>query len=112
MPSKTPEKRLGDILEQIARIESHIVDMNYDTFVDDQKTLDAVERCLERICEAARKVGDRYDEKYPDVQFNKLRDFGSMLRHDYDVIISDRIWEAATERLPILKAAVRAELDL
>lgn len=35
-----------------------------------------------------------------------------MLRHDYDAIISDRIWESATERLPILKAAVRAELGL
>jgi uncharacterized protein with HEPN domain len=35
-----------------------------------------------------------------------------MLRHDYDAIISDRIWESATERLPVLKAAVRAELGL
>jgi uncharacterized protein with HEPN domain len=110
--SKTPEKRLEDILEQIDRVESHIEGMGRDTFIDDAKTQDAVERCLERICEAARKVGDRYDSKYPEVEFAKLRDFGSMLRHDYDAIISDRIWESATERLPILKAAVRAELGL
>lgn len=75
-------------------------------------TRDAVERCLERICEAARKIGDRYDAKYPEVQFHKLRDFGSMLRHDYDAILTDRVWEAATERLPLLKAAARAELGL
>ncbi len=112
MSSKTPEKRLEDIFEQINRIESHIVGMSHDAFIDDQKTQDAVERCLERICEAARKVGDRYDSKYPEVEFNKLRDFGSMLRHDYDAIISDRIWESVRERLPLLKAAVCIELGL
>ncbi|HUD49990.1 DUF86 domain-containing protein [Parvibaculum sp.] len=59
-------------MTQIARIESHVAGMSYDDFADDMRANDAVERCLERICEAARKIGDRYDAKYPEVEFAKL----------------------------------------
>tara|TARA_R110002110_G_scaffold79145_6_gene207057 strand:- start:5356 stop:5553 length:198 start_codon:yes stop_codon:yes gene_type:complete len=60
--------------------------------------------------EAARKIGASLDGKYPEVAFNRLRDFGSILRHDYDAVLPDRVWTAITERLPLLKAACRAEL--
>jgi len=112
MSSDRPERRLDDIMTQIARIESHVAGMSYDDFADDMRANDAVERCLERICEAARKIGDRYDAKYPEVEFAKLRDFGSKLRHDYDLVLSDRVWMAVTKHLPLLKAACRAELGL
>lgn len=112
MSSERPTRRLEDILAQIARIESYVAEMSYDAFVDDMRTYDAVERCLERICEAARKIGDRYDVMYPEVEFAKLRDFGSKLRHDYDVVLPDRVWSAIDGHLPLLKAACRKELGL
>lgn len=110
MSSDNPEKRLDDILVQIARIESHIANVTQEQFLDDPLVYDAVERCLERICEAARKIGPILDDKYPEVQFKQLRDFGSVLRHDYGAVLPDRVWLAATVRLPLLKAACRAEL--
>ncbi|HEY4345366.1 MAG TPA: HepT-like ribonuclease domain-containing protein [Parvibaculum sp.] len=112
MSSENREIRLEEILEQIERIESHITSVTFDTFCDDALTQDAVERCLERICEASRKVGDVFDEKYPEVNFPDLRKFGSVLRHDYHGIDARIVWEAVTERLPLLKAAIRAELGL
>lgn len=112
MPSKNPKRRFEDILGQIDRIESHIDGFDYERFSENPLIYDAVERCLERICEAARKIGDGYDEKYPEVGFHRLRDFGSKLRHDYDAILPDRVWAAVNERLPLLKVACRAELDL
>ena len=69
-----------------------------------------MERCLERIAEAARKIGDALDDAYPDVEFHKLRQFGSVLRHDYDGVDADLVWIAATKRLPLLDAACRKEL--
>jgi uncharacterized protein with HEPN domain len=112
MSSDSPEKRLDDILVQIARIESHVANVTHEQFLDDPLVYDAVERCLERICEAARKIGTMLDEKYPEVKFKQLRDFGSILRHDYDAVLPDRVWLAVTDRLPLLKAACRAELGL
>ncbi len=78
--------------------------------VADPKTQDAVERCLERICEAARKLGDALDAKYPEVEFAKLRQLGSVLRHDYDDIDTDMLWRSVTERLDPLEHACSREL--
>lgn len=79
--------------------------------VADPKTQDAIERCLERICEAARKLGDALDAKYPEVEFPKLRQLGSVLRHDYDVIDHEMLWRSLTERLEPLESACRNELN-
>lgn len=112
MSSDDPQKRLRDILEQIIRIESYVTGFSLDDFYTDTRTQDAVERCFERICEASRKIGDGLDAKYPAVDFPNLRKFGSVLRHDYDDIDSDVVWEFTQRRLHTLKAAVSTELGL
>jgi uncharacterized protein with HEPN domain len=110
MPSSDPAKRLQDILDNIARIRAHLGRMTAKRFFADAKTQDAVERCLERISEAARKIGDVLDRRYPEVEFPKLRQFGSLLRHNYDGVDDDLIWQAVKERLDPLEAACRQEL--
>lgn len=92
------------------RIRSHIAGMTAEQFLGDHKTQDAVERCLERITEAARKIGDRLDEDYPEVEFDKLRRLGSVLRRDYDEIMPPLVWRSVTTRLDALEAACRREL--
>jgi uncharacterized protein with HEPN domain len=59
VPSKDPIQRFNDILENIIRIEEFTAGMDVSAFVGDPKTYDAVERCLERISEAASKLGNR-----------------------------------------------------
>jgi len=110
MSSSDPERRLRDILDNISRVRSYIRGMTPQQLVSDPKTQDAVERCLERICEAARRLGDTLDAKYPEVEFAKLRQLGSVLRHDYDDIDTDMLWRSLTERLDPLEHACRREL--
>jgi uncharacterized protein with HEPN domain len=98
------------MLANIARIRRHTGGMTAEIFLADEKAQDAVERCLERISEAARKIGDRLDAKYPTVEFHKLRQLGSVLRHDYDDFSADLLWLSLTERLDVLEDACRAEL--
>ncbi len=110
VPSSDPEQRLRDILDNILRISAYVEGMAAAQFATDHKTQDAVERCLERICEAARKLGDTLDAKYPEAEFPKLRQLGSVLRHDYDFVDPDMLWRSATERLDSLERACRSEL--
>ncbi len=49
--------RLQDMVENIARIESHVAGMDFAAFAADEKTIDAVERCIQRITEAVIKIG-------------------------------------------------------
>lgn len=112
MSSSDPLKRIADIVHQIERIESHLAGLDLASFRTNTLAQDAVERCLERICEAARKIGDQLDERYPEVDFPNLRRFGSILRHDYGDIDVEIIWQVTVARLPLLKTACRAELGL
>jgi len=54
---ESPLQRLEDILENIARIERYVVGLDDEAFLIDEKTMDAVERCLHRISEAAIRLG-------------------------------------------------------
>jgi uncharacterized protein with HEPN domain len=110
VPSRDPEQRLRDILDNISRIRSYVQGIDAQQLAADHKTRDALERCLERICEAARKLGDSLDAKYLEAEFPKLRQLGSVLRHDYDEIDTDLLWRSVTERLDPLERACRSEL--
>lgn len=70
-----------------------------------QKTYDAVERCLERISEAAAKLGDLAPALVPGQPWQEIRALGNRLRHEYDIIREDRLWDIVRLDLPLLCAA-------
>ena len=110
MPSEKPARRLGDIIESIARVRAHVDGMDEAAFLRDAKTIDAAERCIERIAEAARKLGDSYDRDYPELALPALRQLGSVLRHDYDGVQPILLWGFVRDRLGPLETMARAEL--
>jgi uncharacterized protein with HEPN domain len=103
MSSDHVAQRLADIFYNIERIENHIRGTTKTKFLDDELLNDGVERCLERIAEAARKIGDHYDDQYPDINLPALRRLGSILRRDYDTIRPELIWDFVKIELPKLK---------
>jgi uncharacterized protein with HEPN domain len=58
--------------------------MDVTAFEKDKKTYDAVERCLERISEAAAKLGDLAPALMPDQPWQEIRALGNRLRHEYE----------------------------
>lgn len=111
MPSEKPEQRLEDILENIERIRAYVDGRTRDDYLNDTMVQDAVERCFERITEAARKIGNRLDAIHPEAEFPKLREFGSVLRHDYDCVNPVLMWTFVQQRLDLLENAVRSALE-
>lgn len=105
-------QRLADILENIVRIENHVRGATKTKFLDDDLLNDGVERCLERIAEAARKIGDHFDDQYTDINFPALRRLGSILRHDYDTIRPELIWDFVKNELPKLKEMAESEIKV
>ncbi len=109
MPSSDPSVRLDDIIENGRRIQEYTSKLSYAQFLKRQMTIDAVERCFERIAEASRKIGNYYDDAYPELELPYLRRFGSVLRHDYQVIEPDLLWLFINEELPELLAMALQE---
>ena len=80
-------------------------------FDADTRTRDAVERCLERLSEAATKPGTQAEHLAPGPPWQAVRSFGNVLRHAYDQVDAERIWEIATRDLPPMVAAVEDALQ-
>ena len=67
MPSSRPAVRFLDILDNIRLINSYVEGMDRPAFDADSRTRDAVERCLERVSEAARRLGPLADKFAPGI---------------------------------------------
>jgi uncharacterized protein with HEPN domain len=105
LPSDKPARRLEDIIENAHAIQRYVAGMDVTAFEKDQKTYDAVERCLERISEAAAKLGDLAPSLVPGQPWKAIRALGNRLRHEYDAIREDRLWDIVqTDLLPLCAA--------
>ncbi len=94
MPSSKPLQRFEDIVYNIDAIVRHTAGLDETAFVTNALVIDAVERCLSRISEAAVKLGEHATLMAPD-----------QLRHEYGLISPRDIWAIVTGRLPALRAA-------
>jgi uncharacterized protein with HEPN domain len=110
LPSERPARRLEDIVENAEAIRRYTDGMNEAEFSEDRKTCDAVERCLERISEAASKLGDLAPDLVPDQPWREIRALVNRLRHEYDMIREDRLWDVVRIDLPSLCAACEETL--
>ena len=112
MSSEREIQRLSDIVDNIDRIMTYLDGIEAEDFGDDQKTVDAVERCLQRITEAVIKVGeDRMTEIAPSLPVHAVRGLGNILRHGYDLIDYEIVWNTVADRLPMLRDDCRKALD-
>jgi uncharacterized protein with HEPN domain len=111
MPSKhDPVVSLADILENPERIERYVAGLDREALGGDTLRRDAVERCLERICEAAFRLGEKAAELAPSQPWGDIRGMGNRLRHAYDRIDLDVLWNTIRDRLPSLKSDVEQAL--
>ena len=111
MPSERPARRIQDIIENGRAVFAYTAGMDLETFQSDRMTYDAVERCLERIAEAAAKLGPLAPELMPDQPWDEIRGLGNRLRHEYDRITRARVWSIVQTGLPSLVAACEAALQ-
>ena len=100
-----PADSLADIIENAERIEGYLAGMDRAALGADGRTRDAVERCVERVCEAVYRLADRAEALMPGHSWGDIRGAGNRRRHAYDRISLDVIWAAARHDLPALAAA-------
>ena len=102
---------MRDIIANCERIARHTAGMTLEQYLADDKTADAVERCLQRISEAAIKLGSDLDARDPAAPWREARGIGNILRHRYEDVIDELIWKSLHEDLPRLRAGAAAKLE-
>jgi uncharacterized protein with HEPN domain len=107
MPSDRPADCLRDIVANCERILRYTEGMAFDDCVADDRTMDAVERCLQRISEACYKLGNVLDTLSPDVPWRAARGVGNILRHKYDEVAEHETWASVRPDIPVLLAGAQ-----
>lgn len=110
MPSKAA-RCLQHIIENAEAIARYTEGMTLTQFEEDRRTYDAVERCLQRITEAVIRLGDQAEELMPGQPWQRIRGFGNRLRHNYDSIEEDRLFEIVKNDLPALCAYAATAME-
>jgi uncharacterized protein with HEPN domain len=106
----TVEDRLRDILEAISEIEGMLVGSDLDLFTADKMRRMATERYLEVICEATRRLTEEVKRDAPNIEWQKMVDFGNRLHHAYHATDVRVVWEIIQDHLPPLKAFVERRI--
>ncbi len=106
MPFREPALSLRDILEGIDWIALFVRGMDLETFREDPKTMAAVERKLLLISEAAVRLGDDAERVCPGLPWRNIRGIGNWLRHQYDRVDIETLWNTVVDDLPPLRAGV------
>ena len=81
------------MLKSAVKIRRYTAGMTYDTFITDEKTVDAVVRNFEIIGEAANRLDPAYREQHPEFKWNRIRGFRNRLIHEYFGIDYEIVWD-------------------
>jgi uncharacterized protein with HEPN domain len=106
MASKNPLIRLGHIRTEIESITSRLIEVDRQTFIQDYLLLRAGERALLIISEAAKSLPRELTAGYPEVDWRAVCGLGDVLRHDYNRVDPDVIWEILVGKLPELAPTI------
>jgi uncharacterized protein with HEPN domain len=99
---------LDHIADALDDLEALTVGVEPDAFLADRLKQRAVERCLEVISEASRRLPDDLKAAHADIPWRAIAGIGNVLRHDYDDIDPLVIWQTATVRTVPLRTAITA----
>ncbi len=83
---------LEDMLQSAIKIKRYTDKLDYDTFVQDDKTIDAVVRNFEIIGEAANRIDPDFQTKNPEIEWKRIRGFRNRIIHEYFGIDYEIVW--------------------
>ena len=96
-----------DILDSGSAILEFVRGFSFEEFRIDRKTYSAVIREFEIIGEAVGKLPDKLKRRYPDIEWQDIKDFRNLLTHEYFGIDLEIVWKIIQDDLPVLMNAVR-----
>lgn len=98
------------LCESVSRIGRHIDGFDYERFLADEKTQDAIVMQLQVMGELAKRVS-RDTQKSIDLNWKNMAGMRDVISHEYDIIDLDIVWKTATENVSEVFQKVEAFLE-
>ena len=112
MKSRRADRLLvDDVIESLRRISEYVESMRKETFLTDQKTIDAVVRNLEIVGEAAARLSHEAKQYGPTIEWSHITGLRNRIVHEYFGVDTEIVWEIVRHDLPLLGESLRRLLD-
>ena len=80
------------MIESALKIKRYTTNLNFDSFLNDDNTIDAVVRNFEIIGEAANRINPDFKIVNSEIEWNRIRGFRNRIVHDYFGIDYEIVW--------------------
>src|SRR5689334_19259061 len=105
-PGERDEAHLHDMLEAAREARELVADLKVDAFLKDCVRVRALERMLELIGEAARRVTPVCQAEHPEVPWRRIVGQRNILAHEYGRVDPKLLYRTAREDMPSQIAAL------
>jgi uncharacterized protein with HEPN domain len=105
------ERKILDILQAINEITQFVNSMQYSEFINDVKTLRAVELNLIIIGEAVAAIPEEIQEKYSSIPWHLMRGMRNQLVRMYFRVSPKILWDTIQNDLPIVSSELKNFLE-
>lgn len=104
--SRDPNLYVDHMLEAIANIEADTAGYDFERFRKDRRVRQLVERNLEIISEASRRLPQTAKDAEGGISWRAIAGIGNVIRHDYHDTYPTVLWETCAKDLQPLKSAL------
>lgn len=80
----------------------HMAGIERTDFMQDELRQDAVVRQIEIVGEATKRLSDQFRSQESSIPWKQIAGMRDKLIHDYGDVALERVWDAATEKIPEL----------
>jgi len=98
---------LWDMLQGATKTMRAVQGTSFAQYLADEDLRLIVERRIEIIGEAARRVSEAFRAEHPDVPWRSMIGQRNVMAHEYDEIDHERVWNVVTVELPRLVQALK-----
>ncbi len=102
---------LMDMLTAAEAVRRFVEGRQFADLLKDEMLRSAVERKIEIVGEAARRVSESCQSAHPHVEWRKIIATRHIFAHDYDEIDYEVVWRIATQHLSVLVDQLRVILS-
>jgi uncharacterized protein with HEPN domain len=109
-PSEDDLESLWDMRQAIDRIQEFTAGLSEETYLANVLVQSAVERQLEILGEAARRVSGEFQVAHPEVDWRNTIGLRNVIAHRYDQVKQDQLWRIVQTTLPDFVVLLRGLL--
>ena len=107
-PDRRDMSYLYDILDTARAAVGFLEERRFEDLLSDRMLRSAIERSIEIVGEAARRLSQETRDGLPDIPWKAMIGLRNVLAHEYDEIRYEIIWKVCKTDLPALVSRLEA----